>query len=328
MDEAHQFRPFRLFTGKHTQTIIGTMFSFAFEPQSETRYIDLPDGDQIAIEVTTPEGWTPDRPTVCMLHGLCGSHRSTYLVRMANKLARHNIRSIRMNMRGCGSGKGKARNIYHSGCSHDFKVVLEKLHEETPDSPITLIGFSLGGNIVLKLAGELSVSDETHLIHHVISVSPPVDLNASVELLDHPENGLYARYFMHHLLAEIDERRKLFPDVEDPKLPKELNFKLFEELYIAPNAGFASQEDYHMQCSAAPLVSKITVPCHILFAKDDPIISCKALDPYHLPSNVHVTITNHGGHMGFIGSPLDVGGFHWMDTMLMKWMHETTGVEF
>lgn len=327
MSESHNFRPFPFFTGKHTQTLVGTMFAFSFEPESETRFVDLPDGDKLALEYSTPEGWTNKQPTIFMLHGLCGSHKSTYLVRMARKLGRNGIRAIRMNLRGCGSGKGLSRNIYHSGCSDDLRAALEYVKREAPESDIILLGFSLGGNIVLKLAGELGLEKNDTLIKHVISVSPPVDLEASVQLLDADTNKIYSRYFMHHLLSEVEERHRFFPDIIMPKFPSPLSFYLFEKLYICPNAGFSSNSEYYDKCSSAPKVPWIKIPCHILFAKDDPIIDHRALENYTIPDNVKITITNHGGHMGFIGSPLDVGGFHWMDTTLMKWISETNGLE-
>jgi len=303
------------------------MFAFSFEPESVTRYVDLPDGDKIALEFSTPEGWTPDKPTVFMIHGLCGSHKSTYLVRMARKLNRNGIRAVRMNLRGCGSGKGFARNIYHSGCSHDAKAALEFVKKETPESDIILIGFSLGGNVVLKLAGELGREDNSTLVKHVIGVSPPVDLEASVVLLDSDVNKIYSRYFMHHLLSDVEERCRMFPDIPFPKFPNPMTFYQFEKLYICPNAGYSCNSEYYDTCSAAPRVPWIKIPCHILFAQDDPIIDHRALENYIIPENVKVTTTNHGGHMGFIGSPLDVGGFHWMDTTLMKWISETNNLK-
>ena len=104
-------------------------------------------------KLSTPRGWQPQDPTAVLLHGLCGGHRSSYMQRLARKLWRSGLRAVRMNLRGCGSGRGLARYPYHSGRSADVLAVLESLLQTTPQSPATLIGFSLGGNIVLKLAG-------------------------------------------------------------------------------------------------------------------------------------------------------------------------------
>src|SRR5262249_51275546 len=121
------FRP--LFTHPHLQTIVAAKLTFVREPPSTTCLVALPDGDQIALEVSTPPGWQPDDPTVVMLHGLCGCHRSPYMQRLAHKLLRCGIRAVRMNLRGCGSGKDLARYPYHSGRSADVLAVLEHLQQ-------------------------------------------------------------------------------------------------------------------------------------------------------------------------------------------------------
>ena len=120
---------------------------------------------------------------VLLLHGLCGCHHSPYMRRLAWKLLRHGLRAVRMNLRGCGSGRGLARYPYHSGRSADVLAGLDSLYQEAPASPVTLVGFSLGGNIVLKLAGELSVRVPENL-QRVIAVCPPADLVACSRALD------------------------------------------------------------------------------------------------------------------------------------------------
>src|SRR5579872_5882281 len=155
MHQELPFEPFPYLENPHHQTVIGGLFNFPTEPPSQQKILALEDGDKISLEITSPEGWKPTDPTVILLHGLCGSHQSPNLVRMAKKLEPLGIRVIRYNMRGCGSGRGLARQVYHSGRSDDIFEVLKLLKQEWPDSPFLLIGFSLGGNIVLKLAGEL-----------------------------------------------------------------------------------------------------------------------------------------------------------------------------
>ena len=145
------FDPFPFFSGSHQQTIFGSFFSFQLQPPSSRKLIELPDKDKISLEITTPKNWKPTNPTVIMLHGLCGSHKSPYLVRITKKLAKKGIRSVRFNLRGCGSGKGLAKGIYHCGRSEDVLVALKELKKEHPNSPIVLIGFSIGGSIALGI---------------------------------------------------------------------------------------------------------------------------------------------------------------------------------
>jgi hypothetical protein len=239
--------------------------------------------------------------------------------RLARKLWHSGLRAVRMNLRGCGSGRGLARYPYHSGRSADILAVLESLLQTTPQSPVTLIGFSLGGNIVLKLAGELSAAVPDNL-QHVIAVCPPADLLACSRLLQQPANRFYNRYFTRLLCAEVSDRHNRFPDLPRPELPAELSLYAFDESYTAPQCGFRDALDYYRQCSAAPLVPRLTVSCHILFAADDPLIDAHTFDDVTLPPHVQVIRTRYGGHLGFLGWPGGAGGYRAMDAQLLAWI--------
>lgn len=320
MSQELPFEPF-LFSDPHHQTIISSMLNFLFEPSSERKLVQLPDGDRIAVEITQPKEWKPTDLTVLLVHGLCGSHRSPNLVRMVNRLQPKAIRSVRFNMRGCGSGKGLAKHIYHSGRSEDLFEVVKVLKMEHPESPIVLIGFSLGGNIVLKLVGELNDLGHRYL-KGVIAVSPPVDLYSSVQMLGDPANSLFERYFYKLLRADVHYRHKKFKDLPKLKLPKNLKLYEFDQLYTAPTCGFKNAIDYYNKCSSADVVEDISIPCKILLSEDDPIISPKSLDGFHLPSNIAIFKTKKGGHMGYLGSPRSEKGFHWLDSLLVDWIFE------
>lgn len=320
------FCPFPLLTNPHVQTLVAAKLAFAREPPSTTHLVKLPDGDMIALEISTPQRWQPHDPTVVMLHGLCGCHRSPYMQRLARKLLRYGVRAVRMNMRGCGSGRGLARLPYHSGRSADVLAVLDSLQQATPQSPVTLVGFSLGGNIVLKLAGELAATVPAHLqrviavLQRVIAVCPPADLVASARLLAQPSNRLYNRYFTRLLCAAVAYRHTHFPDLPPVKLPEQLTLYAFDERYTAPQCGFRDALDYYRQCSAAPLVPRMTLPCQILFAADDPLIDAHVFDGVALPPNVQVLCTRYGGHLGFLGMPGRNGGYRAMDAQLLAWI--------
>jgi predicted alpha/beta-fold hydrolase len=313
------FRPLPLLTNPHAQTLIAATLTMSREPPSMTSLVQLLDGDMIALEVSTPQGWRPYDPTVVLLHGLCGCHRSPYMQRLARKLLRHGLRAIRMNLRGCGSGKGLARYPYHSGSSADVLAVLDRLYQDAPASPVTLVGFSLGGNIALKLAGEMSATVPENL-QRVIALCPPADLVACAHLLSQPTNRLYNRYFTRLLCADVAYRHARFPDLPPVALPDGLSLYEFDEYYTAPQGGFRDALDYYRQCSAAPLVPRIPVPCHILFAADDPLIDAHVFDGVVLPTNVQVIRTSHGGHLGFLGLPGRTGGYRAMDAQLLAWM--------
>jgi len=330
MDLLQAFRPLPLLTNPHAQTLVAAKLSWSREPPASTSLVPLPDGDRIALEVSTPQGWQPYEPTVVMLHGLCGCHRSPYMQRLTSKLLRRGIRAIRMNLRGCGSGRGLARSPYHSGLSADVLAVVDSLGQATPLSPVTLVGFSRGGNLVLKLAGELSTAVPGHL-QRVIAVCPPADLMASAGLLSQPGNRLYNRYFTRLLCAEVAYRQTRFPDLPRVTLPDRLTLYEFDEYYTAPQCGFRDALDYYRRCSAAPLVPRITLPCYILFAADDPWIDGCVFDDVVLPANVHILRAPHGGHLGFLGWPGGPGGYRAMGAQVLAWItaqstaHETRG---
>ena len=205
------FLPFPLLRGPHLQTIAAAKLAlWRREPPGEVEVVSLPDGDRIALVVSTPPSWRPDDRSVLLLHGLCGCHQSSYMMRLALKLWRRGIRAIRMNMRGCGAGASLARQPYHSGRSPDVLTVLEHVRRQWPQSPVTLLGFSLGGNVMLKFAGEQGQRAQ-QLCTQVIAVCPPADLAACSRLLSQPSNWLYERYFMRRLLAAVAERHRLFP---------------------------------------------------------------------------------------------------------------------
>jgi len=313
------FDPFPFLQGPHHQTIISSFFNFLFEPASDRKLVSLQDGDKIALEITTPREWKPEDPTVFLVHGLCGSHRSPNLVRMAKRLEPLGIRAVRFNMRGCGSGKGLAKQIYHSGRSEDVFESIKAVKKEHPDSPIVLIGFSLGANIVLKMAGELGALAKS-FVQKMIAVSPPVDLYSSVLMIGHPDNALYEKYFYKLLRADVFYRHRKFKDLPPIALPRHLKIYEFDQIYTAPTCGFKSVHDYYSRCSSAQFVSDISIPCKVLFAEDDPIVSCYSLDGIVLPSNVEVYRTKKGGHMGYLGHPQSEKGFHWLDSVLIDWI--------
>lgn len=319
MTQEIPFDPFPFLHDPHYQTVISAFANVLMEPASVTRLIPLSDGDTIAAEVTTPASWKPSDLTIVLVHGLCGSHKSPNLVRMAKRFEPMGIRSVRFNMRGCGSGKGLAKHIYHSGRSEDVFEVIKVLKKETPESPIILIGFSLGGNIVLKMAGELGAVAKS-FISGLISVSPPVDLYSSILMIGNEENAMYEKYFYRLLRAEVLYRHSHFKDLPPIQLPRNLKLYEFDQLYVAPTCGFSSVEDYYAKCSSSNFIEYIQVPCKILMAEDDPIVSCYSLDNYELPNHVEIFKTKKGGHMGYLGDPRTEKGLYWLDSLLVDWV--------
>lgn len=317
MKKVLSFDPFFLFKSAFYQTIMGSFLNVPMEPKSETKFIGLPDGDQITMEIITPQGWQKNDSTIVMLHGLCGSHRSPSLIRITKKFTKRQIRTIRINLKGCGSGKNHAKGIYHCGKSDDLMEALKVIKNESPDSPIILIGYSLGGNIVLKLAGELKENGPRYL-KEVIALAPPIDLEASVKLFEMPENKIYLNYFTKFLREDIEYRKTIYPDYREIILPKNMNMTDYNNLVIVPLFGFKNLEEYYFKCSSKNFLSDIKVPVKVLISEDDPIISHTSFNEIEIPENMEVYLTKHGGHLGYLGSPKK--GFYWLDSILMDWI--------
>ncbi|MDF2940323.1 MAG: hypothetical protein K0R66_965 [Gammaproteobacteria bacterium] len=316
----NDFKPWRLLKSPLLQTIVASKLHWRRPPPSTTKLIALQDQDQLALEISTPKNWNSKQPTVMMLHGLGGYHNSSYLVRLSHKILKlGNTRVIRMNFRGCGSGKGLAKGFYHSGRSEDVFNVLSHLKSETPDSAFYLLGFSLGGNVALKLAGELADKAKL-LLNKVIAVCPPMNLLACAELLDKPENHVFRRYFLNKLLKFVKERHQSFPELGTlPPLVYQ-SIMEFDNCYTAPLSGFLDAKEYYQRSSSKDLIKNIAVPCHILMSEDDPFIHCQFKADHSLPEHIQLLITKAGGHMGYLSSPFSKTGFRWMDKTILEWL--------
>ena len=316
------FHPLPWCDSGHTQTIVASLVAFDFAPSSSRLIVELPDKDKITLEITTPPQWKKTDPTVILVHGLCGSHKASNVVRLAKRLSKLGVRSARLNLRGCGSGKGMAKQFYHCGSSQDVMAGVQALKKMSPQSPISLVGYSLGANIVLKLAGELGAEGKNYL-SQVVAISPPADLKSSVHMLQMGANQFYQKHFVRLLLKDVKDRYKKFPEL--PRINFHPNLSLFEfdEYYIAPSLGYSCAYEYYEACSAKRFVPNIDIPCNVLFAKDDPIINPDCLDNVHVPSHVNVYKTECGGHLGFLAHPKE--GFRWMDNLIITWL--TTGQE-
>jgi predicted alpha/beta-fold hydrolase len=312
-----EFKP--LIKSSYYQTVLASAFDFERQPLSTSEHVLLPDGDIISAEVSKPKEWKEGDHTVFLVHGLCGSHNSHYMKRIANKLLKMGVQAIRINLRGCGSGRGLARGIYHSGSSADVLEVIRHFHVKCPDSPKILAGFSLGANISLKLAGELG-DEGSEYLEGLLAVSPPVDLMSSARLFTLPENQFYANYFVKLLVKEVEFRHKLF-GLPPHGIPENVTLTTFDEIYTAPYAKFSSAFEYYYYSSSKRVIRNINLPTKILFAEDDPIINPNNLDEVILPKNVSVYKTKHGGHIGFLGLNI-FKELRWMDKIVIDWIHD------
>jgi predicted alpha/beta-fold hydrolase len=317
--ENRDFRPLPLLSNGHVQTLLGTLLigRAVADPAMEYQ-VTLPDGDRLAFHENTSPTWRPGDRIVLIVHGLGGSHRSRHVQRIARLLLPQGLRVVRMDLRGCGNGLPIARYCYHGGCSDDVRAVAAEIVRMNPTSPLTVIGVSLGGNIVLKMAGETGDHPVANL-EKVAALAPPIDLKSCAALVARPQCRLYERHFLKDLVAEAIARQRFFPDLPPLNFPRSMTLRIFDDLYTAPRRGFADALDYYHRSSSLPLLERIQVPTLILTARDDPFIAVEPFESLSLPSHIQVRIQNHGGHLGFLGHD-GAGGYRWAERRIAEWV--------
>jgi len=311
------FDPCPLLGHPHIQTVLPAILGVEKEPGSRSVQVVLSDGDQLITEITTPEGWISSGLTVVCVPGFCGCHQDPAMVRLARRFSSQGIRVVRFNGRGAGSGRGLAREVSNLHFSRDVLAVVEKIKEMEPSSPITLIGYSLGGNVVLKMMGDLG-SANNGLVSKVIAIAPPVDLIQNMDRCSVLSSSadwwmsFYDRYFYQEVRKKISSS----------SFPEKGTMPSFFQDYVAPRFGFNDAHAYFAEGSSIDTISKIEIPCKILFAQDDPLVLHHLLDSHELPLHIEIYKTKKGGHLGYLGNPLKAQGFYWLDSLLVDWVSE------
>jgi predicted alpha/beta-fold hydrolase len=334
--EAQAFVPRRFLSNGHMQTIFGNFLRRANHlPKPVPVLVEVsPASDtQIATQVLCECHWQPaeiraQRPTAIVVHGLEGSSDSQYMIGNANKLWRAGANVIRMNMRNCGGRNYQmarlSPTLYHSGLSGDVDAVMRFFIERECIESIALIGYSMGGNLVLKLVGELGANAPRQL-RAVVGVSPAMDLDASATALHRAENRLYERRFLRNLLRRFRQKVRLFPRAFDPNRAVGIrSLREFDDRITALYSGFASADDYYFRAAAARVVSHIAVPTLIVHALDDPFIHLIPETVAAIKANPHITFlqTEHGGHCAFLAKPNPADGDdgYWAESTLLRFV--------
>jgi predicted alpha/beta-fold hydrolase len=314
-----EFRPLRFLGNRHVQTVLGFWWRGRLPglPTRERR-VELPDGDRLVLHESQPAVWQPGEPIALLVHGLGGCHLSGYLMRLAGLLWEQGVRVVRMDLRGCGRGALLARRSYHGGCSEDVRAAAAEIHRWDTAAPLSLIGFSLGGNIVLKLAGEAAERPVPGL-ECVAAVAPPIDLERCAELIALRRNRLYELHFLRVLLRQLRQRQRFLPELRQVRFPRRLTLRIFDDLFTAPQHGFADALDYYRRASSLPVISRIGVPALILTARDDPFIAVESFENLKPPGHITLRIVPRGGHLGFLGWD-GAGGVRWAERRVAEWV--------
>ena len=320
-DRFPEFQPHPLVRGGHAQTLMAYVLpGRRFPYRARKRRVDLDDGDAIILHDDQPSDWCPGDRAALLLHGLAGCHGSGYMIRIAGKLNEAGVRVFRMDLRGCGAGAGLARRPYHAGRSEDPRAALEFINNLCPGSPVSLVGFSLGGNITLKMLGEDSDSLPENLAS-AVAVNPCIDLAECARRLDRFGARPYDRYFTRLLLARIDQYDGPSANSRAAAAAgRPVRLREFDDRYTAPLGSFRSADDYYARSSAAQFIPHIRRPTCILTSRDDPIVPVSLFENLPLPPAVRLCITRSGGHLGYFARRGIDPDRRWMDWRIVDWV--------
>ena len=298
------FRPHRMFRGGHAQTLA----AFAWPRRRKFRSVR----DQERLFQTAPDvkvlahcRWQPNpkaHPTMIIWHGIEGSSESTYMLSTAQKSFSVGFNVIRMNLRTCGGTEHLTSTIYHGGLTDDLRAVVSELIKQDRLSRLFLVGYSLGGNLVLKLAGEYA-DDPPKEVLAVCAISPSIDLQASAQLILKPSNWLYQQDFVRRLKQRLRVKHTLFPDQYDISgLSSVKTLREFDDHYTSRAHGFDGVDDYYYRASSIRVIDRIRIPTLIIHAEDDPFIPfAPMLDPA-VANNPYILLVapKQGGHVAFL----------------------------
>ena len=258
-------------------------------------------------------------PTLLALHGLNGSSQAHYMRGLASKAFARGFNVVRLNQRNCGGTEHLSRGLFHSGLTADAARVIHELAEVDRLPAIAVSGYSLGGNLALKLAGEYGAHPPAALIG-VAAVSPIIEIEQCTRALERPENWIYEWNFVRDLKKRMRLKARLYPGQYDlAALAAVKTVRQFDQAVTAPHFGFRSASDYYHRASAMRVIDRVRVPALIITAEDDPFVPA---EPFHDPKvtgNCHIElhVLTHGGHCGFIGERSGEDDGYWAERKIL-----------
>lgn len=328
--ESKSFKPHPAFTSGHAQTLAAyhwpRRFRMRHHRQDEARVFEAEPGVQLLAHCR----WQKNRhshPTVLLIHGLEGSTISVYMLGTAEKAFNAGFNVVRLNLRTCGNTEHLTPTLYHGGLIGDLRAVLHELIEKDKLSRIFMIGFSLGGNMSLMLAGE-DAEGLPRELKGVCAISPTIDLKSCQDAIELRANWLYMQSFVRSMRKRIRRKRKFFPERYDTNgLTRLRTIRDFDERYTIVEGGYSSVEEYYERASSLRVLSHIRIPALMIHAQDDPFVP---FHPFRHPSIVEnpyliFLAPEHGGHVGFLGAEANGEDRFWVENRAIefcKLVHE------
>lgn len=306
-NKSQTFKPAWWSLNGHIHTVVSS-FSTVLPLEVSTVEIDTPDNDFLEIDVCSFEN---EKPIVALFHGLEGSSQRFYIRNLMHDLSLIGISSVALNFRGCGTKMNNQPRFYHSGETTDYALFFDWIKTQFPNKPIYAVGFSLGGNALIKYLGE---GNENHPVHKAVAVSPPYDLRGGSLNLDKGFNRIYAYRFLQTLSKKLEAKRIQFPEL--PSFSGKSIYD-FDNQVTAPIHGFKNADHYYEVCSSKTFLRSVKTPLLIIHSKEDTLCPLKFAPFKDIESNpnIETIFTEKGGHVGFISSPRN-----WLNQTIISWL--------
>jgi len=318
------FKPAFGLGNRHIQTLYSSFFRKSLSLDFFIEKFELPDGDALDCYWYEKQEEGSEKPIVVLFHGLAGSYNSPYIQGTMIKLAEAGFNSVLMHFRGCSGEVNRLPRAYHSGDSGDANVWLAELKERFPAAKLYAIGYSLGGNMLLKLLGE---AGENSIVEKAVSISAPLQLDICGDRMDRGFSKFYQRHLVKSLNSSLIQKYKKHDmksliGIETNEVKKLRTFWEFDDAYTAPIHGFKSAQDYYTKSSSKQFLKSIKTPTLIIHAWDDPFMTPRVLpNPDELSDSITLEVSRRGGHVGFIGGTILKPNF-WLEDRIIRFLQE------
>ena len=318
------FEPHALLKNGHAMTVAAAYWPRRFAlPAPEKRLFQVEEDSQLLAHCHWQAGKDRDTPVLVIVHGLEGSCESNYVRGVAQKGFLRGFHVVRMNQRNCGDTERLTPTLYNSGMSDDYRAVFEELAETDGFTQIFFAGYSMGGNLVTKMAGEYG-SRMPRALRGVCSVCAAIDLAASADALERRNNFFYQRHFVRNLMSRYARKAALFPDrYSRDGFGKIRTVREFDDAITAPCFGYRDAQEYYEAASARKVVAQIRIPTLMITAQDDPFVPHESFLAALVEENpaIRFVAPEHGGHCGFISAHRGAERF-WAELRIIDFCEE------
>ncbi len=309
---------------RHIQTLYSSFFRKISQPEVEIEEFILEDGDFLEVFWHKTAIQDSNTPIVILFHGLAGSYKSPYIQGIMTKLAEAGFNSVLMHFRSCSGKMNNLPRSYHSGETGDALFFIKSLKERFPHAKISAVGYSLGGNMLLKLLGEMG---KNSLLDSAISVSAPLQLDICADVMNKGFSLVYQSHLIKNLNNSLEKKyskhdMKSLIGIDKNEIKNLKSFRDFDGAYTAPIHGFTSAQDYYTKCSSKQFLKYIDTPTLIIHSSDDPFMNKDILPTEkEISSKTTLELYNYGGHVGFISGTI-LKPKYWLENRIIKFLNK------